>query len=68
MVEPKLGGYDWRAAYASFGDRALMLSVSGKVVRTGADRCRRRASPALWEVDVNNSPMRNALIPAALWS
>ncbi|WP_214472405.1 family 16 glycosylhydrolase [Mesorhizobium sp. dw_380] len=65
--EPKLGGYDWKAANVKIVDGALQLTVSEKAsaeVMSGANSA---STSAKWEVDVTLPKMRPGLIAAPLW-
>jgi hypothetical protein len=66
--EPKLGGYDWKAANARIVDGALELTVSekasGQVIAGGKSD----SSSARWEVDVTLPTMKPGLVAAPLWT
>jgi hypothetical protein len=66
--EPKLGGYDWKAANVKIVDGALQLSVSEKASAQVISGGKSDSSSAKWEVDVTLPTMRPGLIAAPLWT
>ncbi len=66
--EPKLGGYDWKAANVKIVDGALQLTVSEKASAEVIAGGKSESSSARWEVDVTLPTMRPGLIAAPLWT
>ncbi|UVK39156.1 family 16 glycosylhydrolase [Mesorhizobium sp. AR10] len=66
--EPKLGGYDWKAANVKIVDGALQLTVSEKASAEVISGGKSDFSSAKWEVDVTLPTMKPGLIAAPLWT
>ena len=66
--EPKLGGYDWKAANAKIVDGELQLTVSEKASAQVIAGGKSDLSKAKWEVDVTLPTMKPGLIAAPLWT
>ncbi|PAP96609.1 family 16 glycosylhydrolase [Mesorhizobium wenxiniae] len=66
--EPKLGGYDWKAANAKIVDGALQLTVSEKASAQVVAGGKSDFSSARWEVDVTLPTMKPGLVAAPLWT
>ncbi|TPK99782.1 glycosyl hydrolase family protein [Mesorhizobium sp. B2-4-12] len=65
--EPKLGGYDWKAANVKIVDGSLQLTVSEKASAQVVSGANSASSSAKWEVDVTLPSMKPGLIAAPLW-
>ncbi|QKC87205.1 glycosyl hydrolase family protein [Mesorhizobium sp. NZP2234] len=65
--EPKLGGYDWKAANVKIVDGALQLTVSEKASAEVISGSNSAYASAKWEVDVTLPTMKPGLIAAPLW-